>query len=120
VKLNRIIGVGVMLLLLTAVGCQAVPREVCQKLPPAQARQLEVYSTNHAVAFDPRLHSIDTCPFFAYLPNEMFLDHNSKEYAEWAYRYYSKKHEEEEWLWQCKCAEQLKAAPKSATSAGGR
>jgi hypothetical protein len=115
---KRIVGLGVMLLLFMSVGCQAaVPREVLQKLPPIQARELEVYSTNHSVVFDLRLHSLDTCPFLSYLPNETFMDHNSKEYAVWLHNFYAKKHEEEENLWGCKCKQELIEKAKTGASA---
>jgi hypothetical protein len=107
-----IVGVGAMLLLLSAVGCQApVSRDVLQKLPEAQARELEVYSTHHAVLFDLRIHSLETCPFLSYLPNETFMDHNSKEYAVWLHHFFCKKHEEEADLWHCTCDQEL-AAPR--------
>ena len=109
--LRHIIGAGAVLLLLSAMGCGGpVPRDVLQKLPPSQARELEVYSTNHAFVFDPRLHSLDTCPFLSYLPNQAFMDHNSKEYADWLYQFYRKKHEEEADLWGCSCDRELSGA----------
>ncbi len=71
---------------------------------------MEVYSKNHAVVFDPRIHSLDTCPFLSYLPNETFMDHNSKEYAAWLYHFYSMKHEEEKDLWGCTCDQELRGS----------
>jgi hypothetical protein len=116
--LKCIVVAGAALLLLSAVGCQSpVPREVLQQLPAAQARQLEVYSTNHAYVFDPRLHSLDTCPFLTYLPNQAFMDHSSKEYAVWLHHFFCKKHEEEVDLWRCKCDQELAANPKTISAA---
>jgi hypothetical protein len=109
--LRCVVVAGAALLLLSAVGCGApVSREVLQQLPAAQARELEVYSTQHAFVFDPRLHSLDTCPFLSYLPNEAFMDHTSKEYAVWVHHFFSKKHEEEQDLWHCTCIQVLSGA----------
>jgi hypothetical protein len=116
-----LIGVAAMLLLLSAVGCQApISRDVLQQLPESQARELEVYSKNHAVIFDLRIHSLDTCPFLSYMPNETFMDHKSKEYAIWLHHFFTKKHEEEQDWYHCKCVEELAAPAKtSAPAAAG-
>jgi hypothetical protein len=113
-----ILGVSAALLLLSAVGCQApISRDVLQQLPESQARELQVYSTNHAVLFDLRIHSLDTCPFLSYMPNETFMDHKSKDYAIWLHHFFSKKHEEEQDWYHCTCVQELSASPKPAAPA---
>jgi hypothetical protein len=117
VAFKYIVGVGAVLLLFSAVGCGPVSRDVLQRLPADQARELEVYSTHHAVVFDPRIHSVDTCPFLSYLPNVTFMDHNSKEYADWLYHFYSMKHEEEQDLWHCTCNQELSGSVGTGSKA---
>jgi hypothetical protein len=115
--LKYIVGVGAVLLLFSAVGCGPVSRDVLQRLPETQARELEVYSTHHAVVFDPRIHSLDTCPFLSYLPNVAFMDHDSQEYAVWLHHFYSMKHEEEQDLWHCTCNQELSEPVKTGSKA---
>jgi hypothetical protein len=113
-----IVVLGSVLLLFAAVGCGPVSRDVLDRLPKAQAHELEVYSTQHAVVFDPRIHSLETCPFLSYLPQVTFSDHNSPEYAQWLYQFYSKKHEEEADLWHCTCNQELRAPSKTSSKVG--
>lgn len=99
----------VLMMLFLLAGCSAVTPAVLANLPTDQARQLQVYSTQHANPFDLRLHSLETCPFLAYLPNVTFRSHTTVSYAQWCLRYYTAKHDEESTLfWRhCTCVAQL-------------
>jgi len=110
-----VVGVGAVLLLFAMGGCQAVPQDVVQLLPEAQGRELAVYSKNHAVLFDLRIHSMDTCPFLTYLPNSMSMNHDSKEWAAWLLQFYRAKHQEEHGLYNCTCEQELRAPPAEAS-----
>lgn len=100
---------GVVLLLFVA-GCQSsVPPEALQQLPAPQARELQVYSSQHSVIFDPRIHTMDTCPFLTYLPHEASSRHDTSEYAMWLHDFYMHKHQEEQSIWGCTCNQEVYA-----------
>jgi len=104
---THIAGMIVVLSLLVASGCQAVTPDILQRLPEQQARELSVYSSQHANLFDLRIHSMDTCPFLTYMPHAMFSNHDTVEYATWLHDFYMHKHEEEQSIWGCTCDQQL-------------
>ncbi len=91
--------------LVLPAGCARVDDETLSLLPPDQSRQLRTWSTNHAIVFDLRLHSMETCPFLTYLPASASL--HGQEWADWAWKFYGAKHREEG---RCTCDEEL-AAP---------
>ncbi len=74
-------------------GCTRVDDKTLSLLAPQQARELRTWSTNHAIVFDLRLHSMDTCPFLTYLPASMSLQ--GQDWADWAWKFYAAKHREE-------------------------
>lgn len=92
---------------LCIAGCATVDEKTLSQLPPERAKQLKVWSTNHSVVFDLRIHSIDTCPFLAYLPAAVSL--HGQEWAEFAYNFYSHKHIEED---HCTCDAELGSPEK--------
>ena len=117
---KHIVGVGAVLLLFAAGGCAPpVPQSVLQQLPAAQARELQVYSTQHAYVFDPRLHSMNTCPFLTYLPTVASPRQDTPEFAARLHRFFTHKHEEERFFYRCKCEEKL-LAPVEPNSTAGR
>lgn len=74
-------------------GCRPIDENTISLLPPDQGQQLQVWSTNHSVVFDPRFHSMDTCPFLTYMPAASFLQ--GEDWANFAWKYYAAKHREE-------------------------
>lgn len=95
--------------LLAMAGCQStafVTPQVSQHLTAEQNRQLSVWAANHDVIFDPRLHSVDSCPF-GFAITASASDRNSREWAEYLYGYLQAKHNEEKLLWRCDCEERL-------------
>jgi hypothetical protein len=72
-----------------------VTEEVLAGLGPAKARQLAVWSRNHAKVFDLRLHSLKTCPFLAYIPAYLFRRKNTAAWAAFLHDFFRAKHEEE-------------------------
>ena len=90
----RVVLMGLLLL----AGCARVDDKTLALLPPEKAQQLRVWSTNHSIVFDLRLHSLETCPFLSYLPAVMTL--REQEWANWAWSFYGAKHAEED---HCTC-----------------
>lgn len=90
-------------------GCGPVKQETLDLLPADQATQLKVWSTNHAIVFDLRLHSMDTCPFLTYLPNAMALQ--GQDWAQFAWKFYGAKHREED---NCMCDAEIANAESTA------
>jgi len=79
-------------------GCAPVDNATLSLLPPDKAKELKTWSTNHAIVFDLRIHSMDTCPFLTYLPAATSL--RGQEWADWAWKFYGAKHAEED---HCTC-----------------
>ena len=78
-------------------GCGPVEQQTLDLLPPDKAMQLKTWSTNHAIVFDLRIHSMDTCPFLTYLPNTAL---RGQEWADFCWKFYGAKHTEED---HCTC-----------------
>jgi len=114
-----VLGVGGALLLFVVAGCNPGIQEAEKQLPEPQARELQVYSTQHATVFDLRIHSMDTCPFLTYGPHVAFSRHDTPEYASWLHDFYMHKHLEEKDLRHCTCDEELsRPAGPAITPAG--
>ena len=94
-------------------GCAQVDEKTISLLPPDQGAQLRVWSKNHSVVFDPRLHSMDTCPFLTYLPAATFL--RGEDWAKFAWKFYGAKHREEG---NCLCNSELTDYPPTLTHTG--
>ena len=88
-----------------------VTPEVLAALPPEERNQLAVWSGHHGRLFDPRLHSIRTCPYLAYLPAYVLLRGDTARWAAWLRRFYKHKHEEEG---RCNCDVEL--GPKAGSA----
>ena len=103
---SRVLGLAGLLLLaagtMLPAGCARVDDETLSLLPPDRAQELRTWSTNHAIVFDLRLHSMETCPFLTYLPARTAL--RGQEWADWAWTFYGAKHREEG---NCTCAADL-------------
>ena len=101
----RVLGLAGLLLLAAGmflqVGCARVDDETLALLPPDSAQELRTWSTNHAIVFDLRIHSMRTCPFLTYLPATAL---RGQEWADWAWKFYGAKHSEEG---RCTCATDL-------------
>jgi hypothetical protein len=78
-------------------GCGPVDQKTLDLLPADKALQLKTWSTNHAIVFDLRIHSMDTCPFLTYLPNTGL---QGQEWADFCWKFYGAKHREED---HCTC-----------------
>ena len=111
---SRAIGLAGLFLLASALilptGCARVDDETLSLLPPDRARELRTWSTNHAIVFDLRIHSMETCPFLTYLPARTFMQ--GQDWADWAWKFYAAKHREEG---HCTCDAEL-AAPLTVSS----
>jgi len=93
---TRVISLAGLLLLagaMTLGGCAQVDEKTISLLPADQGAQLRIWSKNHSVVFDPRLHSMETCPFLTYAPAAAFLQ--GEDWAEFAWKFYGAKHREE-------------------------
>jgi hypothetical protein len=59
-----------------------VTTAVTKNLTTLQAKEIKVWSSQHSNLFDLRLHTLNTCPFLAYMPHYYSMDKNSYKHKE--------------------------------------